>query len=72
MEDCKFVISEVHFKEGPMLTILYYSWLVSTDNVTQYCLWPNKKVSSIKLAKSECYPEDSCIQYRCRIIYKCG
>lgn len=71
MEDCRFVICEVYFQEGPMLSILHCSWLVSLDNITQYCLWSNKKGSSIKLAKSESYPEDSWIQYRLdsRIIY---
>jgi len=49
IKNCKFVICGVYFQEESMLSILNYSWLVSTDIVTLYCLWPNKKDSSIKL-----------------------
>lgn len=61
----QFVVCEVYFQEGPMLSILRYNWLVGSNCVTQFCLWPPKKGSAIKMPKTGCMPVDNWIQFKC-------
>lgn len=70
-----YVICEVQFEEGPMISILCSSWLIQPTNYDQspsYCLWPLKKGLSSKLVKCNCPPDSNWAQYECKILYECG